>query len=105
SLLRNNVINGSGHHISSRCLSNLQCLEVRLPAFDLRALLVAEIVREQAALSLDHEVEPLGTILLHQNCPVRVIRPERCRYLEPAGKLAVARSRLLFLSTVRKCGF
>ena len=82
-----------------------QRLEVSLAALDLGAFLVAQVVGEEAALGLDHEVEPLRAVLLDQHGPVRVVGAERRRDLEPAGELGVDLDRLVLLQLLGKGAF
>ncbi len=50
---------------------------MRLAAGDLGALFITQVIREQAALGFHHEVQPLGSVFLHQYCPVRVVTAQR----------------------------
>ena len=66
--------------------------KVRLATFDLGAFLGAQVVGEQAALGLDHEVQAFSTVLLNEHCPVGVVADEWCRHREPARELGVSNS-------------
>ena len=83
------IVDRSHNKIPRRILADRECIEVRLSAFDLRALLVTKIVRKEAALGLDHEVQPLRAVLLHQHCPVGVVGTEGRGDFEPTGELRV----------------
>lgn len=61
--LRHQVVNVSGLDELCRVFGDGQSLEVSFAALDLGAFLVAQIVGEEAALGLDHEVEALRSIL------------------------------------------
>ena len=62
---------------------------MRLPALDLRAFLVAQIIGEQAALGFHHKVKLLRSVLFNQHGPVRMVAAERSRDFEPAGQLRI----------------
>ena len=75
-------------------------MKMRLPAGDLCALLVAQVVGEQAALGLHHEVQSLRSTFLHQYGPVRVIGSQRRGHLEPAWQLGVELNGVVLLQRV-----
>lgn len=65
--------------------------EVGLAACDLRAFDGPQVLLEQAALGLDHEVQALSAAVVDEHGPVRVVRAERGWHGEPAGQLGLAR--------------
>lgn len=95
--------------INLRCFNVLrwifpdsQCLEMYFAAFYFRTFLVAEVVGEEAAFRLNHEVTPLDSILLHQHGPVRVVGAEGRRHAEPAREFGVNLDRLVLLQLLGK---
>src|ERR1700733_3076780 len=73
STLRHQIVDVSGLDEFRRPISDSQRLEMSLATLYLCALLVAQILGKQAALSFDHEVESFLAVLFHQDGPVRVI--------------------------------
>lgn len=56
---------------------------------DLCVFLAAQVVGEKAALGFHDEVQPLRAVLVKQDCPVRVVRPQRRGQLEPTWQLGI----------------
>ena len=48
---------------------------MRLPAFDLGAFFVSQIVGKEAAFRFDDEIQSMCTVLLYQHRPIRVYVP------------------------------
>lgn len=69
-------------------VTDRQHLEVRLATFDLGAFSVQQLVQEEAALGLRHEVEPLRTILFDQHGPSGLKVPSGVGTLNQEGSLA-----------------
>lgn len=78
---------------------------MRLSTLDLGVFLAAEVIGEQAALSLHHEIQPLRAVLVEQDGPVGVVRPQRCRHLEPARQLGVEHHTIVHLQRLGKLPF
>ena len=89
------VVDVAGLEEFGRVFTNCQGIEMRSAAFDLRALLIAQVIGKETALGFHHELQALRAVFFAQNCPIGVVGSERRWHLEPAGQLGIDFHRLV----------
>ena len=76
-----------------------------LSTSDLGGLVVAQVVDEQAAFGLDHEIEAFVAVDFDKHRPIGIVGAQRRRHFEPPRKLGVDFHRLVFFELLGEGSF